>query len=180
MKLTNNHKPGDSEHEFANEERPEANGSDERVIELERQLAETRDQLLRRTADVDNMRRRHKDEREQLIYESNKRLITDLLPTLDDLERTLQHGGADKDALLQGLELINKNLGKVLQRYGLEPMGTEGQPFDVSSHDALLEEARSDVQPGTVVKEIQKGYKLNDNVLRHAKVIVAKEKGKAE
>jgi molecular chaperone GrpE len=176
MKLTNNHKNGNSEHDLANEPRPEESSSEERVMELERQLADTRDQLLRRTAEVDNMRRRHTDEREQLIYESNKRLITDLLPTLDDLERTLQHGSADKDALLQGLELINKNLGKVLERYGLEPMGTEGQQFDVNSHDALLEESRSDVEPGTVVKEIQKGYKLNDNVLRHAKVIVAKDK----
>jgi molecular chaperone GrpE len=173
MRFTNKDKNEDAAEEFEHEDVQDSAG--DRIAELEQQLAEARDQLLRRTADVDNMRRRHNEERDQLIYESNKRLITDLLSTLDDMERTLQHVAAGNDALLQGLELIYRNFVKVLVKYGLEPMETEGQPFDVQSHDALLEEARADVEPGTVLKEIQKGYKLNSSVLRHAKVIVAKE-----
>ncbi len=174
MRFTNKDKNEDPDEELTSDEMVDPSTND-RIAELEQQLTNANDQLLRRTADVDNMRRRHNEERDHLIYESNKRLITDLLPTLDDMERTLQHVGADKDALLEGLELIHKNFEKVLVRYGLEPMETENQAFDVHSHDALLQEARSDVEPGTVLKEIQKGYKLHGSVLRHAKVIVAKE-----
>ena len=91
------------------------------------------------------------------------------------MERTLQHPNASKDAVLQGMELIHKNFATLLERYGLTEMETVGEPFDVHAHDALMEEARADVEPGTIIREIQKGYKLNDNILRHAKVIVAKD-----
>ena len=149
--------------------------SSEKIAELQDALTDARDQSLRRTAEMDNMRRRFNQEREQLIFESNKRLIQDLLPTLDDMERTLQHPNASKDAVLQGMELIHKNFATLLERYGLTEMETVGEPFDVHAHDALMEEARADVEPGTIIREIQKGYKLNDNILRHAKVIVAKD-----
>jgi len=149
-------------------------GSDDAGEELDRQLAELRDQLLRRTAEVDNMRRRHNEEREQLIYESNRRLIADLLPTLDDLERTIEHAKGQHESIIQGVELIHRNFLKVLERYGLEAMDVVGKPFDVHAHDALMQEVRDDVEPGTVLKEIQRGYTLHGSVVRHAKVIVAK------
>ena len=164
----------------ASEDMEYANGLDAtgeeaaRTAELERSVEDARDQLLRRTAEMDNMRRRFNQEREQLIFESNKRLLTDLLPTLDDMERTLEHAGNEKGAVVQGLELIHKNLVKLVERYGVTPMEVLGKPFDVHAHDALMEEGRTDVEPGTITKEIQKGYLLNDSVLRHAKVIVAK------
>src|SRR6266481_294084 len=81
------------------------NTSDEKIAELEQAIAEGRDQLLRRTAEMDNMRRRHLQEREQLIFEGNKRLIADLLSVVDDLERTLEHASEEKDPLTQGIEL---------------------------------------------------------------------------
>lgn len=146
-----------------------------KIAELETALGEAKEQLLRRTAEMENMRRRFNQEREQLIFESNKRLLTDLLPTLDDMERTLDHAGSGKEAVLQAMELIHKNFVKLLERYGVTPMQTVGTAFDVHAHDALMQEESEDASPGTVLKEIQRGYVLNDNVLRHAKVIVAKD-----
>jgi molecular chaperone GrpE len=147
---------------------------EERIAELERSVQNTRDQLLRRTAELDNMRRRHQQEREQLIFEGNKRLIADLLGVVDDLERTLEHASDEKDPMKQGIELVLKNFLKTLERYGVRPMQTAGEMFDPMKHDALMEEPRTDVPAGSVTREIQRGYMLNDSVLRHAKVFVAK------
>ena len=147
---------------------------DTKIEELERSLQDTRDQLLRRTAELENMRRRHLQEREQLIFEANKRLILDLLSVIDDLERTIEHASEEKDPLTQGVALIYKNFLKTLERYGVKPMLAVGEPFDHAKHEALLEEPRIDIEPGIVTREIQRGYLLNDNVLRHAKVFVSK------
>src|SRR5207249_988465 len=91
----------------------------------------------------------------------------------DDLERTLEHASQEKDPMAQGIELVFKNFLKLLERYGVTPMQTIGEPFDPMKHDALMQEQRTDTEPGTVTREIQRGYLLRDAVLRHAKVIVA-------
>ncbi len=145
-----------------------------KIAEVEQTLETTRDQLLRRTAELENMRRRHQQEREQLIFEANKRLILDLLGIVDDLERTIQHASESKDPMTQGIELIYKSFLKTLERYGVHPMQTVGEPFDPMKHDALLEEPRDDIAAGLVTREIQRGYLLNENILRHAKVFVSK------
>jgi molecular chaperone GrpE len=155
-------------------------GVEEKIVEIERMLETTRDQLLRRTAELENMRRRHQQEREQLIFDANKRLILDLLGNVDDLERIIDHASesehhsSGKDPMAQGIELIYKNFFKTLERYGVHPMQTVGEPFDPMKHDAMLEEPRDDIAPGIVTREIQRGYLLNDNILRHAKVFVSK------
>ncbi len=156
-----------------NEESDETTSSvGDRIVELERELQEAKEQSLRRTAEMDNMRRRFNQEREVLIFEGNKRLLTEMLSVVDDLERTLQH--SEKGKLTEGVELVYRNFLKVMDRYGVKPMEVVGKTFDVHAHDALMEEVSTDVEPGIVIKEIQKGYMLNDAVLRHAKVIVSK------
>ncbi len=150
-------------------------GAEERIAALESELAEANDLLLRRTAELENMRRRHQQERMQLILEANKRLITELLPTIDDLERTLSFvTPEEKNPLTEGIDLVYKNFLKVLEQHHVKPIESVGRPFDVHLHDALMEEVRSDVEPGTITTEVQKGYHMHDSVLRHAKVIVAK------
>jgi molecular chaperone GrpE len=151
-----------------------AESLDTKIEEVERTLQDTRDQLLRRTAELENMRRRHQQERELLVFEANKRLILDLLSVIDDLERTIEHASEEKDPLTEGVALIYKNFVKTLERYGVRPMLAVGEPFDHAKHDALLEEPRTDIEPGIITREIQRGYLLNDNVLRHAKVFVSK------
>jgi len=148
---------------------------DASIVRLQAELEETKDQLLRRTAEMDNMRRRHQSESVQLIFEANKRLITELLATIDDLERTLSFIKPDEHtALTEGIELVYKNFQKILQKNNVKPFESIGKQFDVHLHDALMEEARDDWEPGTITNEIQKGYMMGDQVLRHAKVIVAK------
>jgi molecular chaperone GrpE len=155
-------------------EREESDTLEAKIAEVEQTLETTRDQLLRRTAELENMRRRHQQEREQLVFEANKRLILDLLGIVDDLERTIEHASESKDPLTQGVELIYKSFLKTLERYGVRPMQTTGEAFDPMKHDALLEEPRDDIAPGFVTREIQRGYLLNENILRHAKVFVSK------
>lgn len=148
---------------------------EDRIAALEAEVAEANDMLLRRTAELENMRRRHQNERTQLIFEANKRLITELLPTIDDLERTLSFvKPEERNPLTDGVELMYKNFLKVLEQHNVKPIESVGQPFDVHLHDALMEEVRTDVEPGTITTEVQKGYHMHDTVLRHAKVIVAK------
>lgn len=145
------------------------------IQKLEGELAEARESALRRTAELENMRRRHQQERMQLIFDANKTLITELLATVDDLERSLSHiKPEEKNTFVQGVELVYKNFLKVLERYGVKPIESQGKQFDVALHDALMEEPRTDVAPGTITTEVTKGYMLNDSVLRHAKVVVAR------
>jgi molecular chaperone GrpE len=157
--------------------------NESRLTQLERELADARESTLRRTAELENMRRRHHQERMQLVFEANKKLITELLTTVDDLERTLSHiKPEDKNTFVQGVELVYKNFLRILGQYGVKPIESVGKHFDVSLHDALMEEPRNDIEPGTITTEVTKGYMLNDNVLRHAKVVVAKspdEEGEA-
>jgi molecular chaperone GrpE len=157
----------------------EESDNESRIMQLERELAEARESMLRRTAELENMRRRHQQERTQLIFEANKKLITELLTTVDDLERTLSHiKPEDKDTVVQGIELVYKNFLRILEQYGVTPIESVGKHFDVSLHDALMEEPRMDVEPETITAEVIKGYMLNDSVLRHAKVVVAKSPDK--
>ena len=165
----------DDRMEAATAEERELNDKVEaKIAEVEQTLEATRDHLLRRTAELENMRRRHQQEREQLVFEANKRLILDLLGVVDDLERTIEHATEAKDPMTQGIELIYKSFLKTLERYGVRPMQTVGEAFDPMKHDALLEEPRADLVPGMVTREIQRGYLLNDSILRHAKVFVSK------
>ncbi len=157
-------------------EEEQVSSPEEHLAALEAELSDAKDQLLRRTAEMDNMRRRHEGERIQLIFEANKRLVTELLPTLDDLERTLSFvKPEEKNHLATGVELVYKNFQKVLESYGVKVIESVGRSFDVHLHDALMEEVRDDVEPGTITTEVQKGYILNETVIRHAKVIVAKQ-----
>ncbi len=157
-------------------EEEQVSSPEEHLAAIEAELSDVKDQLLRRTAEMDNMRRRHDGERIQLIFEANKRLVTDLLSTLDDLERTLSFvKPEEKNHLATGVELVYKNCQKVLESYGVKVIESVGKHFDVHFHDALMEEVREDLEPGTITTEVQKGYMLNETVIRHAKVIVAKQ-----
>jgi molecular chaperone GrpE len=157
------------------EQSEEMTALQEQANALGEELLQTKDLLLRRTAELENMRRRHEQERTQLIFEANKRLVTELLGTVDDLERTLASiKPEEKNPVAEGVELVYKNFIKVLERNGVAPLEAVGTQFDFNLHDALMEEPRTDIEPGTITTEVQKGYKMNDTILRHSKVIVAK------
>ncbi|NUQ80186.1 MAG: nucleotide exchange factor GrpE [Bacteroidetes bacterium] len=152
-----------------------------RISELEKevsvlndQLKSTRDQLLRSVAEFDNYRRRSETEKQDLIKFGGEALIKDLLPFLDDLERSLNVPQADPVVFRDGVRLIYSNLVKALDQRGVKPLETVGKKFNVDEHDALLHIEKEGAEPDTVTEEVQKGYTYNGKVIRHAKVLVAK------
>ena len=139
-----------------------------------------RDQLLRTMADFENFKKRKQKEFSDLVQHANERLIVDMLPVLDDFERALKASrdlrveDAAIQQALQGFDFIHKKLMKTLEAKGLKPMNSVGTAFDPELHDALMQVDDPEKESQTIVDEHEKGYFLNDKVIRHAKVIVSK------
>src|SRR5436190_24245763 len=145
------------------------------VEELRRQLDEKHDRLLRALADTENMRRRAQREREEFVKHANESLLRDLIPVLDNLDRALEAARAASTAanLVEGVELTQRELLKVLERAGVKRYSAVGQPFDPTRHEAIARVVSPHVAPNTVVSEQLPGYLLHDRVLRPALVAVA-------
>ena len=156
-------------------ELPEATETALQMEELQKQIDQYKDLLLRKAAEFDNYKRRIENETANILKYATESLVEDLLPVLDDFERSLKHKGENKDsdAVLKGIELIYLKLVKVLEVRGVKAFDTVGKEFDVEYHDALMQRPCTDVPHHTILEEVQKGYMLNDKVIRHAKVIVS-------
>ncbi len=146
---------------------------DEQVEQQEDAAAdEVDDRLLRLAADFENYKKRAARERDEYVTFANERLIKELLPVLDDLERALQAATEHEEAKLEeGVELVHRSLASLLARNGVKEISTEGK-FDPHVHEALLSQP-SDAEQGSVVDVVQKGYTIGDRVVRPARVIVS-------
>ncbi len=149
---------------------------EKKIFNLEKERDGLKDRLLRLAAEFENYKKITGREFENRIKNANEELILNLLPILDDLERTLE---AEKKShksktLHEGVELIYNNFKKLLEKYGVEPIESVGQPFDVDVHEALMMIEDENYPSNTVAVEHQKGYRLNGKVIRHAKVAVTK------
>jgi len=149
---------------------------EKRISELEKERDALRDQLLRLAAEFENYKKITGREIENRVKNANEDLILNLLPILDDLERSLEAGKKSHKfkTLYDGVGLIYSNFKKLLEKYGVEPIESVGQPFDVDVHEALMMVEDENYPSNTVTQEHQKGYRLNGKVIRHAKVVVAK------
>ncbi|WP_299756790.1 nucleotide exchange factor GrpE [uncultured Pontibacter sp.] len=140
------------------------------------QLAEMKDKFVRLMAEFENFRRRTAKERLELIKTANQDTMSELLPVLDDMERARQSMEATKDLdnMLQGLELVFHKLKHVTMQKGLKPMETKaGDAFDSELHEAVTQiPAPSEELKGKIVDVIEKGYTLNEKVIRFAKVVI--------
>ncbi len=145
------------------------------VEELRRQLDEKQDRLLRALAEMDNMRRRLVREREEYVRYATEALLRDLIPVLDNLDRALDAARSTSDAakVVEGVELIRRELLRVLERAGLTRYSAVGQVFDPARHEATARVVSPDREPHTVVADVVPGYLLHDRVLRPAQVAVA-------
>lgn len=140
-----------------------------------REAAESQDRYLRTLAEFENYRRRVAREREDWNRQAQERLLGELLPALDNFDRALAvppTPGADP-AFRSGVELIHREFLNALERAGVRPFVTVGQPFDPTRHEAVGRVERSDVPDQTVIAEAQRGYLYQDRVLRPARVVVA-------
>jgi len=131
--------------------------------------------LVRLAADMENLKKRQERERAELRQFANESLIKELLPVVDNLERALDHGRqlSAPEALLEGIERVYQGFLKALERFGVTPFVSVGQPFDPAFHNAMMQEEAPDVPDGSVIKELQKGYLMNQRLLRPAMVVVA-------
>jgi molecular chaperone GrpE len=133
--------------------------------------------LLRALAELQNVNRRRKLEAESALRFAAEPFLRELLPVLDDFERTLRAFPAGDDPLRAGVALVHDRLAKLLEREGLEPIRPQGERFDPEWHDAIAQIPIPDAVPGTIVEVAAPGYRYRDRVLRHAKVVVAAERG---
>jgi molecular chaperone GrpE len=151
---------------------PVADGLEEKLAALEAERDEYLNDLKRVAAEFENYRKRAARDQESLVARAHERLVKELLPVLDDLERALQAAEQHEEAKLEeGVRLVHRELAAVLQREGLAEIETNGH-FDPHVHEALLS-LPSDAEEGSVIEVVQKGYKLGDRVVRPARVVVA-------
>jgi len=143
--------------------------------ELKRQLDEKQDRLLRALAETDNVRRRAQRDRDEYVKYANEALLRDLIPVLDNLDRALEAARARGEAasVVEGVELIQREFLKVLERAGVTRYSALGQSFDPTKHEAVARVVSAAAPPGTVVREQLPGYLLHGRVLRAALVAVA-------
>ena len=164
---------------------PEQNGDVEsdiatlsdKLADYENKLGEMRDILLRERAEIENQRKRLQRDLEQARKFANERLLGDLLPVYDGLERGLMAEKADSAALREGMDLTLKALLKVGETNGLKQIDPVDQPFNPELHQAMTMIESPNKAPNTVVSVMQKGYVLNDRLLRPALVAISKAPG---
>ena len=141
----------------------------------EAENAELKDKWLRAVAEFENYRKRTLKERAELILNGGEKFITAILPIIDDMERAIESGAKtdDPDVLREGMTLIHQKFMKTLEAQGVSKIDTENADFDTDVHEAVaMVPGMGDDKKGKVIDCLQKGYKLNDKVIRHAKVAV--------
>jgi molecular chaperone GrpE len=149
---------------------------DSLLAQLQGDLDRFRDLALRSQADFENFRKRAAREKEDAVKYANASFLDRLIPILDSFELGLSAArtGAENSPILAGMDMVSKQLQDFLTASGAEPVNAEGQPFDPNFHEAVAQEESATVPEGTVIRQLRKGYKLRDRLLRPATVVVSK------
>ena len=156
-------------------EQQEDESVESKLAKSEAEIADLKDRLLRQMAEFDNYRKRTMKEKAEIILNGSAGVVTDILPVIDDLERCIANSAKSEDytALKEGIELIYNKLMHTLEQKGLQKISPKNEPFDTDFHEAIATiPAPSDDLKGKVLDCAIDGYKLNDKILRHAKVAV--------
>jgi molecular chaperone GrpE len=148
--------------------------------ELAEALAEKQknwDLYLRERAELENFRKRMQREKEDLVRFANENLLREVLTVVDNLERAIDHARGSEETvqgLMEGVEMTLSQCRKLLEKFGVTPVAAVGEPFDPTWHEAMGQLESAEHPPNTVLQEMQKGYLLNDRLLRPALVLVSK------
>jgi molecular chaperone GrpE len=156
------------------EEKSEAALLQEKVDELQAKLTETEGRTLRLQADFENYKRRVQMDKQAAEKYRAQSLVSDILPALDNFERAMQVEATDEQtkSLLQGMEMVHRQLLEALTKEGVEVIEAVGKQFDPNEHQAIMQVEDSEFESNAVVEEFQKGYKLKDRVIRPSMVKV--------
>ena len=150
---------------------------EEKIKVLEQDIIQYKELALRKAAEFENYKRRTENDQLNLLKYAAESLIIKLLPTIDDLERSLEHMTEETDVqkIKEGVQLIYNKFVKTLADQGVQKMESIGKPFSVEFHEALMQRTDDSVPPHTVIDELETGYMYKDRVIRHAKVIVSED-----
>lgn len=149
---------------------------EEKIAALEKQVADLKSEALYKAAENDNWRKRMMQQKDDAVAYANASLLSDLLDSLDNFDRTLDAAKDAKDAksIADGIKMVNKNLVNMLEsKYGLKSFGKEGDEFNPDEHEAIGRVEDENAKKETLKQVYLKGYKLNDRIIRHAKVMVS-------
>ena len=151
--------------------------AEERVAALQAERDEIKDRMLRIAADFENWKKRSRKEQTDAESRVREQVLKDMLEVVDNLERAtsayVENGSVDGSSVLKGVNLVLRLFQSKLERYGVKPFDSKGQPFDPRIHEAISQVPTADVAPGSVANEMQKGYRIGDKLLRPAIVAVA-------
>lgn len=150
--------------------------------EMMEKIKDSHEKMLRAMADLDNFKKRAQKEKEEIQKFGVEKLLKDMLPVADNLDRALEHAktGADFESLKTGVQMTRKLLDDALGRNGVKAFSSSGKPFDPHLHEAMQQIETSDMPPNHVVSEVMRGYMLNDRLVRPAMVTVSKAPAAAE
>jgi len=156
------------------ENEEEVHSGPKNLKEAQAQIDELDDRLLRLTAEYDNFRKRSQREKNESRQFANQHLLEKQLPVLDNFEMALTAAENTDPAIRDGVQMIYDQFLSVLKEAGVEGIDAGGELFDPNIHEAISQKETTEVEEGTVVQQVQRGYKLNDRLVRPARVIVAK------
>ncbi len=156
-----------------NEETADGETTSSKIEEAQKEIEQLKDKYLRTVAEFDNYKKRTLKEKAELLLNGSEKAISSILPILDDFERAIADKTEDPAAMKEGVMLIYNKFVKTLESLGVKKIETEGKDFDVDFHEAVaLVPGMGDDKKGKVIDCVQTGYKLNNKVIRHAKVAV--------
>ena len=164
---------------------PAVNELAEKVAALEKEKKDNWDRYLRAAADLENLRKRQRREIEDVKLETKGKVLKEMLPVVDNLERAIEHASTTGEAdqglrpIVEGVQLVLRQFATAFERLEVTQVDAMGKPFDPNMHEAISQQ-ESDEPPGTVVQVLQRGYKSGDRLLRPTLVVVAKAKAAAE
>jgi molecular chaperone GrpE len=159
--------------ELETEEEAETQGP-QTMKEAREQIEELNGRLLRLTAEYDNFRKRAQRDKDEARQFANQNLIEKQIPILDNFEMALAAAQDADPAIRDGVQMIHDQFLSVLKDAGVEPIDAVGEPFDPNFHEAISQQETSESEEGTVLQQVQRGYKLNNRLVRPARVVVAK------
>jgi|UniRef100_A0A7C5ELX4 molecular chaperone GrpE len=185
--MSQDNHPGDvpeaaeAEGAVSEETPPETEDLETRLAQKTQEAQEYYDRLLRLAAELENVKKRQEREMAEWRQYAHESLVKELLPILDNLERALEHGrqAGAPEPLMEGLDLVVQDFLKVLSRFGVTPVESLGGPFNPAYHHAVMEEEAPELEDKTVLRELQKGYLLQNRLLRPAMVVVSRSTAQA-